>query len=109
MIIGIAGPYSAPTEAERQKNLDRLNFFALELIKKGHTPVIGIHAALPITKHLPEDQRYETGMQISLAVIDACEALLFIGSSPGADRERDLVMGKGLAVYAFLEEVPNSF
>lgn len=33
MIIGVAGPYSAPTEEQRQANLDRMNEAAARLRK----------------------------------------------------------------------------
>jgi hypothetical protein len=46
-------------------------------------------------------------MDISLAVIGACEALFLIGESPGANRERDLVLAKGLPVYRNIQEVPG--
>jgi hypothetical protein len=106
MVIGIAGPYSAPTEAERQKNLDLLNHFAALLLQKGHTPLIGVNAALPIVAGLHGHERYEAIMRISLAVIESCEGLLLIGESPGANRERDLVLAKGLPVFHHLHEVP---
>jgi hypothetical protein len=99
MKIGIAGPYSAPTPDGRQQNLDRLNQTAAHILSLGHIPLIGINAALPAVQFLPEAERYEAIMKISLAVIDACDALLLIAESPGANRERDLVLAKGLPVY----------
>lgn len=112
MLIGVAGPYSADTEEQRQKNLDAMNIAAAKLLEKGHTPLIGINAALPIIQALQktnpnsEVDIYEAIMKISLAVIDKCEALLLIGESPGANRERDLVLSKGFKVYYSIGEVP---
>ncbi|HEX2786482.1 MAG TPA: DUF4406 domain-containing protein [Ignavibacteria bacterium] len=112
MLIGVAGPYSADTEEQRQKNLDAMNIAAAKLLEKGHTPLIGVNAALPIVQALQktnpdsEVDIYEAIMKISLAVIDKCEALLLIGESPGANRERDLVLSKGLKVYYSLDEIP---
>ena len=50
MIIGVAGPYSAPTEEQRKKNLDAMNLAAAKLLEKGHIPIIGMNAALPIVE-----------------------------------------------------------
>lgn len=108
MIIGVAGPYSAATEQERQDNLKRLNQAAAKLLEMGHTPLIGINAALPVTNLANLENKYEANMAISLAVINACEAILIIGESKGANLERDLIAAKGLPVYRNLEEVPGA-
>jgi hypothetical protein len=108
MIIGVAGPYSADTEELRQHNLDNMNKTAALLLAMGHTPLIGVNAALPVIQQSPliEHARYEAIMKISMAVIDTCEALLLTGESPGANRERDLVRAKGLPVYYSLQDIP---
>lgn len=106
MIIGVAGPYSADTEEQRRQNFDRLNQTAGRLLEMGHIPLIGINAALPVMKHAEVDNPYEGIMQISMAVINACEALLIIAESPGANREHDLILKKGLPVYYSIAEVP---
>lgn len=108
MILGIAGPYSASTEEERNKNLERLNKAAALVIKKGHIPLIGVNAALPVVEHLQEDERYEAIMSISMAIMDTCDALLFLAESPGANRERDLFRAKGLPIYYSIDELPQS-
>ncbi|MBX7046619.1 MAG: DUF4406 domain-containing protein [Ignavibacteria bacterium] len=107
MIIGVAGPYSAPTEEQRQKNLNAMNEAAARVLEKGHIPIIGMNAALPIVSIAKIEDRYKATMEISLAVIDKCDALLMIGESPGANKERDLILSKGLPVYFSLEEVPD--
>ncbi len=107
MIIGVAGPYSAGNEEQRQQNLDNMNKAAARLLEMGHIPLIGINAALPVISHASVDNPYEAIMDISMAVIDACEALLIIGESPGANRERELVLSKGLPVYQHPDEIPG--
>jgi hypothetical protein len=106
MLIAIAGPYSAATQEQRQRNLDSLNEAAAAIFKLGHIPLIGVNAALPIVEWLDtESNRYQAMMTISLALIDKCDAILVIGSSPGANRERDLVKAKGLPVYETVDEI----
>lgn len=107
MIIGVAGPYSAPTEEQRQKNLDVMNEAAARVLEKGHIPIIGMNAALPIVSIANIEDKYKATMDISLAVIDKCDAILMIGESPGANKERDLVQTKGLPVYYSIDEIPD--
>lgn len=106
MIIGVAGPYTAPDAEARQKNLDAMNSAAARLLEQGHVPLIGMNAALPVLAQATVKDSYAATMAISLAVISACDALLLIGESPGANRERDLVLSRGLPVYYRLEDVP---
>lgn len=107
MIIGIAGPYSADTEERKQKNLDALNTAAARLLEMGHIPLIGVNAALPVVaKSIVVDQ-YKAIMDISLAVIDHCDGLLLLAESPGANKERDLVLSKGLPVFSRIQEIPR--
>ena len=110
MIIGIAGPYSANTEEERRANLDKLNSAAAQVLNKGHIPFIGINAALPVVNQtsLADEDRYKAIMDISMAIVNQCDALLLIKESPGANRERDLVLSKGLPVYYELQDIPTS-
>jgi hypothetical protein len=107
MLIAIAGPYSAPTPEGRESNLDALNRAAREVLHRGHIPLIGVNAALPVVEGLDGAERYEAIMAISLALVDRCDAILMIGESPGANRERDLVAAKGLPLYGSVEEVPQ--
>lgn len=107
MLIAVAGPYSAETAEQRQRNLDAMNEAAAEVMRRGHIPVIGVNAALPVVARLGEEQNgYEAIMTISLALVDKCDAILMIGESPGANRERDLVRLKGLPVYESVAEIP---
>ncbi|MDP2388307.1 MAG: DUF4406 domain-containing protein [Bacteroidota bacterium] len=107
MIIGVAGPYSAPTEEQRKKNLDAMNYAAARLLEAGHTPIIGMNAVIPVLEQANVQDKYKAVMDISLAVISACEGLLLLAESPGANKERDLILAKGLPVYYSIEEVPN--
>lgn len=106
MIIGIAGPYSASTEEERSRNFEAMNVAAARVYEKGHIPFIGVNMALPIVKYAATDDYYEAVMFISLAVIEKCDAILIIGESKGVQREKDVLISKGLPVYYSLDEVP---
>jgi hypothetical protein len=107
MIIGVAGPYSANTEEQKQKNLDEMIDYAAKILEKGHIPIIGVLAALDIVSKSKVVDRYKAIMDISMTVIDKCDALFLIAESPGANRERDLILSKGYRVYTDLSEIPD--
>jgi hypothetical protein len=107
MKIAVAGPYSADTAEQRKKNLDAMNKAAAALYARGHIPVIGVNAALPVVEQSEAENRYKLIMDISLSVVGDCDALLLIAESPGANRERDLILSQGKKVYYALEEVPG--
>ncbi len=109
MIIGVAGPYSADTAEERQINLDNMNKAAARLLELGHVPLIGINAAIPILKKANVLDKYKCAMDISLAVISACDALLLLAESPGANKERDLILAKGRPVFNSIDEIVATY
>ena len=45
-------------------------------------------------------------MEISLAVVEKCDALLLLKESPGANLERDLIISLGKKIYTGTEEIP---
>ena len=107
MLIAVAGPYSADSPEQRQRNLDLINEAAASVFKLGHIPVIGVNAALPVVECLgPDTDHYEAIMSISLALVDRCDAILVIGNSPGVNRERELIKSKGLPVYLDVNGIP---
>lgn len=107
MLIAVAGPYSADTPEQRQRNLDRMNEAAAGVFMLGHVPVIGVNASLPVVERLgPDVDPYEAMMTISLAVVEKCDAILVLAESPGVKRERDLIESKGLPVYRNVHEIP---
>jgi hypothetical protein len=108
MIIGIAGPYSAETEEQRQKNLDVLNSAAARVLELGHIPLIGVNAALPVVEKSVLKDKYAAIMKISMTLINSCDALLLIKESPGANRERDLIHSQGKPVYYSIKDIPVS-
>ncbi|MCY7361986.1 MAG: hypothetical protein LH629_07975, partial [Ignavibacteria bacterium] len=87
MLIAVAGPYTADTEEKKKQNLDATNVTAARVYEKGHIPVIGVNAALFVTEKLTSENKHESMMDISPAVVGKCDALLLIGESPGAKKE----------------------
>ena len=108
MLIAVAGPYSADAEEKMQANLDAMNDACAEVYKKGHIPLVGMNNALPVVNRLENINRYDSIMEISLAVVEKCDAILIIGNSTGVLKERDLFINKNLPVYYSVDEVPES-
>ncbi len=106
MMIMVAGPYTADTAAQRQSNLDSMNRAAAEVLARGHIPVIGVNAALPVALQPGITDFRKTIMDISLALAERCDAVLLIGESPGANMERDIIRNRGGAVYLRVEDIP---
>jgi len=107
LLIAVAGPFMAATAKERQQNFDRVNQAAAEVLKLGHIPVVGLNCALPVIDRVDLHDDYQAIMDISLAVVGRCDALLIIASSPGADKERELIESQGKPVYTSIAEIPK--
>ena len=108
MLIVVAGPYNANTDEEKAKNLKAMNIAAAAVYKKGHIPVIGVNASLYVADELPELDRRQVISDISFAVVERCDAILMVGSSPGADHERRIIESKGLPVYFSVNDIPEA-
>jgi hypothetical protein len=108
LVIMVAGPYSAPTPEGRAANLRRMNEAAAELARRGHVPVIGVNAALPVLEAAGLPYTDPLMMTISLTLAARCDACLHIGRSPGADREANVIKGMARPVYERIEDVPDA-
>jgi len=117
MLILIAGPYRSGTNDDpklMQENLTRLESMALPLFRKGHIPMIGEWAALPLIRLAgstkPGDDAWEK-IQYPVAhrLLEKCDAVLRIeGASKGADEDVRVAKEKGLKVYYNIEDVPGA-
>lgn len=105
-MIMVAGPYSAGTAEQRQSNLDAMNCAAAQVFARGHIPVVGVNAALPVALQPGVADFRKAIMDISLALAERCDAVLLLGESPGANMERDIIREKGGAVYLHVEDIP---
>lgn len=116
MMILIAGPYRSGTNDDPeliQKNMDKLEAFALPIFEKGHLPVIGEWMALPLLRLAGSDRigdEHWDRIQYPVAhqLIGKCDAVFRIpGESKGADQDVAIAQSKGLPVYFHLEEIPD--
>lgn len=105
----ISGPYTAggADAATRAANLREMNLAAVEVFKRGHTPLIGVNLALPMIEAAGADRFDEIMMPVSLALAERCDAVLRIGGpSRGADQEAELFRARGKPLYTNVDQVP---
>lgn len=110
MLIYVAGPYSAPTEEEREHNTRMAGQVGLALMRLGHQVVVP-HLSHYLDKWAKEDgdpMHYERWMELDLAIVPRCDALFrMAGASPGADREVACAHEHGITVFVNILEVPR--
>jgi hypothetical protein len=108
--IYVAGPYTAPTSSKLEENTKRAIDAGIALLHKGHTPFI------PHLTHYVDLRAQERGITISwdeyikwdTEWLDACDALLYLGSSKGADLELEHAKAAGKQVFMSVEDVPTA-
>lgn len=108
--IYIAGPYSHPRRSMRQINTDIAMDAALGLLMRGHYPYCPHLSHYLDERHeaiTGETLPYQTWMDLVTAYLSQCDALLYLGSSPGADIELKIAWEQGLTIYLAEEEVPS--
>lgn len=108
--VYIAGPYSADTAEEREQNVERAIDVGLQLIRKGHAPFIPhlTHYVDLRAIHLGESLTWHDYIAWDLSWLEVCDALLFLGSSPGAELERDRAKALGKLIFRSVDEIPSA-
>lgn len=109
MWIMVSHPYRSTSEdpAVWERNRRAMNEIGLKVWERGHVPVIGVNAALPIIEAAGEEHYEAIMMPLALAMLERCDAVLYIGGfSTGAQMEADRARELGLTVYDRLEDVP---
>ena len=102
MIIYVSAPYS---KGDVGGNIRRACYAGDMLLLKGHIPVI---PHLSHLWHLISPHSWETWMEISLALLTVCDAVLRLdGESNGADLEIAQAKEDCMVIYFSLEEVPD--
>lgn len=95
--IYVAGPYTSPDVAV---NVKRAMDVTNELLGYGFQPFC---PHLSHFLHMASPQPYETWMELDLAWLEQCEALVRLpGASPGADREVARAQQIGMPVFRSL-------
>ncbi len=104
MIVYISAPY---TKGDVCENVRRACLAGDELLKKGHIPFIPHLAHL---WHLISPHPWETWIQIDIALLERCDAILRLDSdSKGADLEVKRAKELGIPIYYNIGDVPSKW
>ena len=110
----IAGPYRSGTNGDPlliKRNLERLEAAALAVYQRGHMPVIGEWAALPLAMQAGSAEVGDAVSEqflypVAARLLSHCDGVLRIaGASKGADGDVRIAGELGLAVYYHLAEI----
>lgn len=111
--IFIAGPYSAETREGVEMNVQKAMDVAACLWYRGHYPFVP-HLFDLLDQHLQSKRRfffgpmdYEDWMDWCASYLEVCDAVLYLGSSPGADRELLSAASRRIPIYTRLEQIPH--
>jgi len=105
--IYVAGPYTADTDEKIQHNVRRAIDMGVALMNLGHDPFIphlSYHTDLR-AKKLNVCLPWPRWMEWCLSHLEGCDALLFMGSSPGAQIEKQYAIDIGLPVYESIHDI----
>ncbi len=115
MLVLIAGPYRSGTDGDPEKlarNLRSLERAALALYRRGHMPMIGEWAALPLAREAGSITQGDAVAEeflypVAQRLLQHCDAVWRIeGDSKGADDDVRRARSLGLPVYHALKDVP---
>lgn len=115
-MILIAGPYRSGTNGDPvliKRNLERLEAAALAVYERGHMPMIGEWAALPLASQAGSmevgDAISERFMYpVAARMLSHCDGVLRIaGASHGADGDVRIAGELGLEVYYDVNDIPS--
>jgi hypothetical protein len=110
MKIYVAGPYSSESAETRLRNVNRAIDAGLRLFCLGHTPYI------PHLTHFVDERAIQIGVPMQwsdyiawdLEWLRACDALLFLGESKGANIELHEAEKLGKIIFRAIEDVPRA-
>lgn len=108
--IYVAGPITATTQEKVDANYKRGQKIGDELEALGHLVFVPHRYEVPCEGYAVGTGRlaYETFLRLDLSLIEHwANALFFVGSSPGADRERALAESLGYPIYERVCDVPK--
>jgi len=105
MFIYVAGPYKAEQTQILDENIQEADRNGRLLAHKGHTPFIP-HTMMRYWEGQEFDET--TVRRICHHWLKTCQALLYLGSSPGADEEREQAEKLGMKIYESIDDVPQN-
>jgi len=112
MLFYVAGPLSGQDgKIGAYSNVVKAVEVAEQLYGKGHhayVPHLTVFQHKIIRRFKPDYvPTYERWLSFDFDLIKRCDALFYISSSPGADKEKEFAESLGIPVYLSIKEVPD--
>lgn len=116
LMILISGPYMTGTngdEAAIEKNLKKMESYALPIFEKGHIAVVGEWLAWPVIRQAGGDSHTSEQFKayqypVAHRLLEKCDAVLRIpGESRGADLEMAKAQEMGKRIFYSVDEIPH--
>ncbi len=106
--IYIAGPYSAVTEEQRLRNVNAAIDAGIKILFKGHFPFIPhlTHFVDIRAEEINHPIGWEGYIKWDMVWLEMCDALLYLGSSRGADLELQVAANVGKQIFYSVDEIP---
>jgi hypothetical protein len=108
--IYVSGPLTNDNPDIVTQNISDAVNIGIDLLAKGHhclVPHLSYHLE-KVAKQRKMGFDYEKYMALDLALLSMCDAIYFMGSSPGADRERELAIKLGKPVFTCMCEIEDA-
>jgi hypothetical protein len=105
--IMVAGPVTAPTPEQKQRNIDALRNAALAVARLGHVPIFAHDLAEPLRALDDQPGKQERYRDLCIAVARRCDAMLLLDHSPGAVAEAAEFVFQAKPIYRRIEDIPK--
>ena len=107
MRIYIAGPLTADTDEAVLQNCQKAIDAGIELMRMGHVPFVPHLMQWFDARAKSEGVNFSWEVYINwcLAWLEQCEALLFLGPSPGANIELEAAKKAGKRIFYSVDEI----
>ena len=111
LIVYVSAPYSADTEEGRLTNTINAIQAGIGVMQKGH------YSLIPHLSHFTDSYArdvmgvnftWEQWMAQDIALLEKCDAILYLASSKGADIELAKAKELGLQIFYSLDDVPSA-
>lgn len=105
----MAGPYTAGLQAEVERNVAAAIDAGIQLLKLGHVPFIPhlTHYVDARAREIGKEITWEEFIQWDLEWLKTCDALLYLGTSKGADLELRAAVERGMEIFKSVNEIPQ--
>ena len=101
--VYVAGPYTTSDPEKRSENMRKAREIGTKIMQLGHHPYVP-HTHTGTWEDSAEID-YEAFMQLHFTILEKwADAFFFIGSSPGADREKAKAEQMGMPVFTTIEQ-----